>query len=683
MEIEQLKEKFIEEALSIIEELEESLLQQEEDLSSTAHIAHIFRVMHTLKGVSSMYGFERVSELAHDLETVLDKIRDGEQVFTREIFEVTLQTVDQFRALLADENLQDEAVKQNQEKLLLQIDAIVQEACVSVPSVAEKPSEEVDTTGLETFYIVFQPSEEMLFRGIRILSFFEELAEIGNYQIIRHFFNEEAEKESAWGIYCVTNKGLESIEDIFLFVLDDCRILKISNGDLLHHDQFIQNLEPYGTGDEAEESAAKIKEIVQDFNASQPEIKEDKGQGEVQADGVVDEAQLPCAEAVKYSTTDKISIQADKLDRLMYLVSELVTAKSELNTVVSQAKLDHPRLISLVEKVDDLARHFRDNALDIRLVAVSDMLTPFKRMVRDLAKSLGKEVKFITQGVETELDKNIIDRLAEPIMHLLRNCVDHGIETPEVREQQNKTRQGVIKFTSFYSGANVFIQIQDDGAGIDPEKIKAKAVRNGLLQAGDSLTEKEAYELLFHPGFSTAEVVSDVSGRGVGMDIVRKKIQEVRGEVHIDSEVGLGTFFTIKLHQTMSIIDTLLIQVDEASYLVPIADIDSCEQETHATLYKTKNRQVEVHGELIPFISLRDLFGHTPVYPLKERLVIIKKNEKRIALVADKIIGEHQAVLKPLGDVFQSQQYLSGASMLGDGSLALMLDINKVVDQQL
>lgn len=701
MELDQFKEKFIEEASDFIQQLETALLDLEDHPNDADDIASVFRVMHTLKGVSSMYGFNHVSDLVHDLETIFDQIRTGKIEMTDSIFSVTFATVDHLRNLLADEKLEISAVAKKQTELLGQIETIVSQTLEPKPLQAPEAVVEMGT-GLSTYYIIYYPTENQLFRGINILQLFQELTEIGDYRIVNHAFKESQphlEAIMAWGVYLVTDKGVDAIEDVFMFVLDDCKILKVSPYNLFNSGDFIAKLDALyqddGTQDQKEirsEIAKTIETINTSVPAETPQVESvanveqiESAQTETapdiqEANNSVDQKQAE-ADATLHTdvtkqATARISIDATHLDRLMYLVSELVITKSQLNSAVENKNYTH--LQSIAEKIDSLSTHFRDNALKIRLVPVSEIIVPFKRMVRDLSKQLGKEISFITQGIDTELDKSIIDRLAEPIMHILRNCVDHGIETPDVRQANNKEREGSIKFTSYYSGANVFIQIQDDGAGMDPEKLRKKAIERGIIKPDEVLTEAETYDLIFQPGFSTASSVTDISGRGVGMDVVRKKIAEVRGEVDVNSELGLGTFITIKLHQTLSIIDTLLLQVDNAHYLVPVSDVEFCDQETHQVLYKNANRQYEVEDELIPFVSLRDIFHSNDTAPKKEKVIVIRKNDKRLAIVVDRIVGEHQAVLKPLGKVLQKQDYLAGASILGDGALALMLDTAKL-----
>jgi two-component system chemotaxis sensor kinase CheA len=361
----------------------------------------------------------------------------------------------------------------------------------------------------------------------------------------------------------------------------------------------------------------------------------------------------------------------------MYLVSELVTTKSELMNALTNEHQE--KALVAAEKIEKLTKMFSENALNLRLVSVHEMTEKFKRLVRDVAKQLGKHIHFIADENNTELDKSIIDHIGEPIMHLIRNCVDHGIELPHERKTKGKPETGVIKFETIKTGNYVHIRISDDGNGIDTDAVYKKAVEKGFISPGTQLTEKETLELIFLPGFSTAQNLSNISGRGVGMDIVLKKIQEIRGEISITSIKGTGTTFAIKLQQSISIIDTLLVKALDVTYAIPVEDIESCILEPHANLVDKQNHLFNNSGELIPY-----LYIESPVYSSSvssettDKMVIIKKHDRTYGLVVDSIIGEYQAVIKPLGQAFNKVNFISGASLLGDGSIALLLDTDKL-----
>lgn len=375
--------------------------------------------------------------------------------------------------------------------------------------------------------------------------------------------------------------------------------------------------------------------------------------------------------------SNTIKVDATKLDELVTLVSELVTLNSRLQLEANNS--DNDELKKTVKSVSKLSKRFRDNALELRLIPVKVLELKMQRLIRDLSKQLSKDIKFIVDGTSTELDKNIIARLESPIMHILRNSIDHGLESAEERISLGKPKEGVVKFISFYSGSNVFIQIQDDGKGIDPEKIKSKAIEKGLIDPSVTLEKSEVFKLLFRPGFSTASEITNVSGRGVGLDVVKSEIMAMRGEIDIESEIGLGTSFTLKLPLTLSIIDTLVTKVNDTTVLIPREFI------LQTTLLEHKSHvadKIEFNGQLIPSISLRNEFNEGVAELKKSNVVIVNQNNKQYALVVDKIYGEHQAVVKPLGYYNGDHNYFSSASVMGDGGLALILDVTKLINSK-
>jgi two-component system chemotaxis sensor kinase CheA len=373
-----------------------------------------------------------------------------------------------------------------------------------------------------------------------------------------------------------------------------------------------------------------------------------------------------------------IKVDSEKLDELMNLVSEFVNTKAEMLLIAE--KYDIPELHDIYEKVDKLSNKLKDNALSIRLVPIESLMLRFQRLVRDLSRELGKQVDFVTEGTDTELDKTIIDNLAVPLMHIIRNSIDHGIESVERRRELKKPDHGIIKFTAFYSGNNVFIQVQDDGAGMNPEYLFQKAVEKGIMKATDHPTSRQLYDLVFLPGFSTAQKITGISGRGVGMDAVKQHIMRLRGEIDMDSEVDLGTITTIKLPLTLSIVDALLVSVAGTLFLIPVYIIDSCTLVKRSELMLDRGRFI-YEGEPTPVLDLRSALNMGGTPPDDVNVVMVKYKDTRVGLALDKVHGEHQAVLKSLGKYFSNQEYLSGGSILGDGSIALVLDTNKLIRQ--
>jgi two-component system chemotaxis sensor kinase CheA len=362
----------------------------------------------------------------------------------------------------------------------------------------------------------------------------------------------------------------------------------------------------------------------------------------------------------------------------MNLVSELVTTQARLTLYADTD--GRPELMAIAENVQKLSRQLRDNAFSIVLIPIENMLTRFQRLIRDLSKELKKDVVFEAEGTDTELDKTIIENLTDPLMHILRNSLDHGIETPDVRITKGKPPQGKILLKAFYSGANVIIQIFDDGAGIDPNVIRIKAIQKALISPEATLSKKEILDLIFIPGFSTATNITDVSGRGVGMDVVKRKISDIRGEVDVESELNIGTTLTIKLPLTLSIIDGLLIKLEDIHVVLPLTVIDKIYAVEHYKLMKAFNNTIVLDGEQIPFFYLR----HELELPIDDetthdQIIVVRYEDKRIGLAVDSVIGEYQAVLKPLGKHYKKQEIISGTTILGDGTIALVMDTNKAI----
>jgi len=338
-------------------------------------------------------------------------------------------------------------------------------------------------------------------------------------------------------------------------------------------------------------------------------------------------------------------------------------------------------LKNISEKLETLSRDIQNNALDMRLIPIDSILGQFKKLIRELSQDLSKEIEFETDGTETELDKTIADGIIEPLLHIFRNSIDHGIESPEERLLNNKPKKGRIKFYASHSGNNVIIQIHDDGQGIDHDFIYNKAVEQHLITPNINLSKQEKIDLIFLPSFTTSSEVTNISGRGIGMDIVRKKIQELNGEINIDSEKGLGTYVTIKLPLTLSIVDTLLVQINESNYLIPKHIILEVNELTISELNNIKNNVILKNKELLPIINLNKRFGNNKYSQKIINIITVNIKDKNYGLTVDNILGEYQAVIKPLGELFKNKDSFSGASILGDGSLALMIDTQKLIQK--
>jgi two-component system chemotaxis sensor kinase CheA len=665
MDISHLKQKFIEEAESLLTSLDNVLIDLEKS-NDIQYVNEVFRVIHTIKGASGMFGFDKIVEITHEIESLYDLVRTDKLQLSPLLLEVTFSSADHIRALLTDENLSDDNNSKRHALLKENIEQIKGAGNVTDASKPE-PVISSDLTGLCTWNIIFNPNDELVRRCVNMVYTFQDLFSLGTYKISRVPF--ESDGEQFWSIFLVTSQPREEIESSLMFVLDFCQITKVANFDIFSPNSLEKR--DYGIKSTSIQSAAEIAQEEPVKSRKTSEITKEL----LQTAGEIKE--IPVTVSPKTLTTS-INVDAPKLDQLMYLVSELVTTKSEL--LLALQKQNESKAMDAAEKIEKLSKLFSENALSIRLVSLHEMLSKFKRLIRDLSKQLEKNVGFTIIGEDTELDKSIIDAIGEPIMHLIRNNIDHGIETPQKRVERGKPEIGLIRFEAYKAGNYVYISIGDDGNGIDTEYVYNKAVEKGFIQPNAQLTKKEIIDLIFLPGFSTAQSLSSVSGRGVGMDIVQKKIREIRGEIEVTSEKGVGTTFTIKLQQSVSIIDTLLVVAGNITYAIPVEDIESSLLEASENIANRQNNLIVFDNSLIPYINLREKF-HPDVESITretEKLIIINRQNKRYAVIADQIIGEYQAVIKPLGKAFSSVNFLSGASLLGDGSIALLIDSDKL-----
>ena len=665
------KKKFVEEASELIDKLEVTLLELEKNPDDPSLIQQVFRVMHTLKGNSSMFGFDLIDKFTHNLETVYDLIRNNQLQLTPQVLNVTLSSVDHLKAMLDENNYDDPDFLTTHSGLIAKIDQLINtnkpEEAEPVDTVCENRSD----IPVHTHYVLFEPRNDIFRNGTNPLYLLDELASLGQTKVFAHFNRipafDKINPEFCyvyWEAIVVTEQEVNAINDVFIFVESDStlEIQKLADINLLQDTKFV---------DEISQLASIQKDIgfvsVQKI-ANQAIARHNKQKSET-----VKRERI----GYKDKSTASIRVSSDKLDSLMNLVSELVTTQARLSLFAEENSI--PGLGPIVENVQKLSRQLRDIAFSIVLIPIENLFGRFQRLVRDLSMELKKEVEFLTEGAETELDKTIIENLSDPLMHILRNSLDHGIEEVSVRLSKGKPAKGKIVLKAFYSGASVIIQITDDGAGIDPEVIKEKAILKGIITPERKMSKKEILDLIFLPGFSTAKRVTDVSGRGVGMDVVKKKIAEIRGEVEVDSEVDAGTTITIKLPLTLSIIDGLLVSINKSAYVIPLAAIDKIYAVEKNTIYTSFNNLVTLDGKQIPFFSLRKEFHMDQSDEDLEQVVVINFEDNSVGLVVDFVIGEYQAVLKPLGKHYKTHDIFSGATILGDGTVALVMDTNKII----
>ena len=689
--IDQHRELFKEEANELLVELESSLLELEENKDDSELISKIFRALHTIKGSGAMFGFDKISKFTHEVETIYDKIRDGEITVTKELIDLTLSARDQINVMLNSSDNSDGEHEEKVEQLIVSFQMLLPRTPLDDNNNGKSPqdlekSENDNPTDDITYRIRFRPMEDMFITGTNPLLLLDELRELGECRILA-FVDKIPELENFdpelcytyWEVLLTTSRGINDIKDVFIFVEDDCD-LKINVIDHALDDDFDYKRLGEILVDKGDLSTKELQEA----------LKQLKKIGDVLVEsGVLNEANINAAlfeqkhvrnirkKRRENESTKSIRVSSDKLDRLVNLVGEMVTMQALLSQLAVE-QVDS-KLTAIAEEVEHLTEELRENTMSIRMIPIGATFNKFKRLVRDLSSELHKEIDLETEGAETELDKTVNEKLNDPLVHLIRNSIDHGIETPDVREKAGKSRVGKVSLSAEHSGANVLIKIRDDGAGIDPQVIRNKAIEKGLISPDEELTNKEIFSQIFAPGFSTANTISNISGRGVGMDVVKRTIDSLRGAIEIDSQNGIGTVITLRIPLTLAIIEGLLVGINEESFIIPLSIIEECIELSKRDIEKAHGRNIiNVRDEIIPFIRLREQFSINSKLPSIEHVVITNIEGFKVGFVVDEVIGEHQTVIKSLGKFYKNVDGISGATILGDGLVALILDAPKL-----
>lgn len=716
---------FLDEANDLLDSLEDYLLQLEENPGDTDTISAVFRSMHTIKGSAGMFGYDKVSHFCHEAETTFDEVRNGRLSVSSKLITLTLQARDHIRRMLENQN--DPEVSAETERLINEFqvymlnggtesgsDASPAPAATGVPADESKvddsfvistpqapdasesqmapsdpqPAQSAEDDTEITWRIHFEPALDIFMNGTRPHALIQELADLGEASITP-FFSAIPALDSidpckcymSWDIILTTQKTENDINDVFIFLDPDS---KVTISKLAESDET--------TGPQVPKKLGEI--LIEKKLVTQEEI--DHALGNQKPLGtILTEKKLVSREAVQAALAEQkhmrdqtekksaevsnqtIKINSEKLDKLIDLVGELVTFNARMAQVSTQ--IESSALETLSEQGERLILQLRDTTMDMRMLPIGTIFTRFRRLVRDLSSQTGKQIELITEGAETELDKTVIEKLNDPLVHLIRNSCDHGVETPDERQKAGKPVQGTVTLRAQHAGAFVLISIEDDGAGLNLAKIKSKAIERGLISPTDELTDEEAADLIFRPGFSTADKVSSISGRGVGMDVVKKDITSLGGTVSTTTKPGKGTCFTLKIPLTLAIIEGILVKIGENYYVLPLSNVDEC---LHFDPSLTKKgafcSSIKIREEMIPYVDLRSFFGMEDGRPETQQMVIVNDQDTKIGIVIDTVIGNHQTVIKPLGKLYQNVEGLSGATILGDGSVALILDIYKL-----
>lgn len=657
-------ETFRIEARELFEQLETTLLDIEASPTDKDLIDTAFRALHTIKGSGAMFGFDAASAFTHHVENAFDMVRKGKAAVTRDLVEVALAAKDHMRTLIEEP---ESAVPGRSEAILAHLAAVM--GAMPHPAAAPDavPGGEGDGAGRTTFRIAFSLARHALGMGANPLLLLRELRDLGDCTVTADTGAVPPLDEIdpcgsylGWDCRLTTERPASAIDEVFMFVVDDM-------------DLTVETLAPAPAQPDAfsapEEPAQQEPAVTGRFPVHIP------------AHVPASEPAHPRPEAEKSVRREDagIRVQAERLDDLMDQVGELVIAQARLRQLASAGQNLH--LSALVEEIERLSSQLRDTTMGLRMVPIGSLFSRFRRLVRDLSRELGKDVSLTTTGEETELDKTVIERLHDPLVHLIRNSLDHGIEAPGGRAAAGKPGQGRVHLSAVHSGAQVLITIQDDGAGIDPARVRAKAEDNGLILPGADLSDAELFQLILQPGFSTADRITSVSGRGVGMDVVKRSIDALRGTIDIASAPGQGTVMTLRLPLTLAIIDGLLVRVGTGRYVIPLSAVEECVELTPADDLRSTGRDfLNIRDEVVPFLRLKTLFNvHTPPEPF-QKVVVVSAGEARVGLAVDQIIGDYQTVIKSLSKIHSGVQAFSGATILGDGTVALILDVLRLID---
>ncbi len=650
------QKRFIEDTLDLLNELDEGLMQLEANPMASAPLEQVFRTMHTIKGAANMFGFENIGELAHHLETLFDMVRQGRLQVSDKLISITLNAFDKVRYLLQKKDVIKITEAKGLKDHLTLVLQFLERSEVSVPGLKQEKR-----NILATYLVRVTPTISITGDGNHPLIFImKDIEAMGTCKTA--FYQNGDLTVSHWSLVLSTTTSQAEIESYFIFVENECmlNLVSLGTGNLWDVPAFDELVAQYHSNEINEEELRELAEKLSIQYLGSNEKREKQEEREA-------------GERIELNDT-VIKVSKRKIDDLLNWTSELIILQAQLLNVAQ-----HNRIVGLeeiTERMETITNHLRDTSLQIGLVPIESLVTQFKRLVRDLSKSLGKKVNFLSKGTETEMDKDVIEMMTDPLLHLIRNAIDHGIEAPEIRRSLNKPEHGIIRLKAYRSSTFINLIISDDGKGIDKEKVIRKAVEKGILTQGVHHTDEEIFNLIFHAGLSTSQAVSDVSGRGVGMDVVNKKISELKGTIAITSSPGEGTSFHIQLPLSRSIIDGLLVCVANTHYVVPLNVVDRVDRIPYASINRGQRifSDVIINDEPLEVFSLHDKFYPGVELPKTADIISITVNGIRKGIAVDSIKGKMQAVLKPLGEMYQQQDFISGSTILGDGSLALILD---------
>ncbi len=682
---------FVEESRELLAAFENDLLECEKDLHNAEIINRIFRSAHTLKGSAGMVDFPLLAEFTHEIENILARMRSGELKISKKLVSSLLSAADILKRLI--EQPPGETPKALEEETRQAAEALRRYHGVETAAPETRPSKgAADKETQEERYvsIIMKFRPDIYASGVDPLLLLREVREAGEIIRVRCEIDAIPPLDRiqpdicylAWELVLKTAKPLSAIEDIFIFVREDNTIVvedvtgRFREGvDLGYAEKKLGEIL-------AEEGIVAPQEIEEVF-------KDQKRAGEMLVEKkkipshVLDEVLRRQQRSKELTKTSTLRVDTGKLDKLVNLVGEMVIGVARMTQIVQSGPLSHNRDINdTLDRLERISHDVQEQVMRVRMIPIEATFRRFQRIVRDIAADLDKKISLYMSGTETELDKTVIEMIDDPLLHLVRNAADHGIEPPDERIKAGKPPEGSIWLRAYQQEGKIVVEVEDDGRGLDRERIVKKAVQTGIVPKGTDLTEHEAYNLLFAPGFSTADKVTELSGRGVGLDVVKRNVEKLRGNIEVYSEKGTGTLFRIKLPLTLAIIDGMRVAVGDEILTLPLLSIVEAIRPTPGSIktIEGKGELVAFRGEYLPLIRLHEVLGFETAVtdPLEAVVVVIEGSSRYLALMVDDVIGHHQAVIKSLETNFRRIAGASGATILGDGRVSLILDVHGI-----
>jgi two-component system, chemotaxis family, sensor kinase CheA len=686
IDLTQFHDAFFEESFEALDSMEAALLKLDIGAPDKELINTIFRVAHSIKGGSATFGFSDIASFTHSLETLLDELRSGSMQVTLAMSDLLLKSVDVMRAMLRAVQAKQPIDAQRVSDLQFDLELMI--AQKNTAAVAAVPAAPASAAG-KRWQISFRPYRELFARGNDPLRMMRELAELGELIVSVDATSlpplsqlEPSECHLAWTLELMGEIREEAIRQVFEWAEGDCELVIAELGSASADSESPQSSGP------ATATRARLPAGTDSDNTTADAILSAPTPPPAAAREAVPAAPRADAKAegqvAAIADSSSIRVSVEKIDELMNTVGELVITQamlSQLGTLIEGPTAE--KLRAGLAQLERNMRELQESVMRVRMLPISFVFSRFPRMVRDLAQRLGKQIELKLTGEQTELDKTVLEKIGDPLVHLVRNSIDHGIESPEVRIAAGKPAFGTVHLDACHRGGNIAVEVSDDGAGLDKDRILAKARARGLVGTNDPLSDEQIHDLIFLPGFSTAEKTTDVSGRGVGMDVVRRNVKELGGKIELRTELGKGSRIVITLPLTLAIVDGQSVAVGTETYIVPLISIVESMQLRSSNVSRLSGRSevFSFRGDYLPIIRLHDLYGVEPrTRNLHEGLVVVAEGEgRRVGLFVDDLLGQQQVVIKSLEANYGHVEGVSGATILGDGSVALILDVPGII----